>query len=178
MYVPGILVLVLTFPGVIFHELGHQLFCKFTGVRVVKVRYFRLGNPAGYVVHETPTTFKQSFLIAMGPLISSSLVAVYFYTLGFSGWSTSNFVFIWLGFSVAMHSFPSTQDATNLWKENNRHLRKKNFMALVGYPFALVIFVANLLRIVWFDLLYAVFLMMLVLDSTSVLKLLRTILSL
>jgi hypothetical protein len=50
MYIPRILVSVLTFPGIIFHELGHQLFCKFTGVRVIKVRYFRFGNPAGYVL--------------------------------------------------------------------------------------------------------------------------------
>jgi hypothetical protein len=110
----------------------------------------------------------------MGPLISSSFAAVYFYSLAFSEGSTSNFVFIWLGFSVALHAFPSSKDATNLWKENNRFLRKKNFVALVGYPFALAIFIANFLRIVWFDLLYAVFLMILVLDTpTTVLKLLR-----
>lgn len=54
MIIPGFLISILTFPGVIVHEIAHQLFCRICGVAVLDVCYFKAGNPAGYVVHEIP----------------------------------------------------------------------------------------------------------------------------
>lgn len=54
MIIPGFLISIVTFPGVIVHEMAHQIFCRLCGVAVFDVCYFRFGNPSGYVVHEIP----------------------------------------------------------------------------------------------------------------------------
>ena len=152
-----------TFIGVIFHEFGHKLFCDITGVKVVKVCYFRFGNPAGYVAHERPKNFTQSFFIAVGPLLSGVIFALLFYYISmlytWNDWQ--KYLFIWLGLSVAINSFPSNQDAKSLWKDTNRHI-SRNILAIIGYPFAIIIWIANSLNLIFFDLFYAGFLYYLV----------------
>lgn len=144
----------LTFPGVIFHELGHQFFCILAGVKVRKVVYFRFGNPAGYVIHDSPDSILKSLIITFGPFISGTLFSLFFFSLS----KTSNtLLFLWLGFSVAMHCFPSSGDAKSLWTETNRKVWH-NIFALAGYPFALLIWIADFLRIVWVDFFYALLL--------------------
>ncbi|RIH66334.1 DUF3267 domain-containing protein [Mariniphaga sediminis] len=153
----------LTFAGVIFHEFGHKFFCDITGVRVLKVCYFRFGNPSGYVIHERPKNFIQSFFIATGPLITGTLFALLFFDLATNRtmgvWQ--QVLFFWLGVSVAMNAFPSNTDAKSLWRDTNRHIRH-NILAAFGYPFALVIWLANSLYLIWFDLIYALVLYYLV----------------
>ena len=151
MLIPGILISIITFPGVMIHELGHKIFCQLLGVKVHKVCYFRFKNPCGYVIHDMPQKFIQTFLITVGPLIVNSLAAILTFILAkFSG----NGLLVWLGFSIGMHSFPSSGDAKSLWKESNRHI-KNNFLAVIGYPFAILIWIASLLSIIWFDFIYA-----------------------
>ena len=146
----------LTFMGVIFHEFGHKLFCNLTGVKVYRVCYFRIGNPAGYVVHERPRNFLQSFFVAVGPFITGTLFAMLFFYLA-KNQATHDWqqvLFIWLGFSVAVNAFPSDTDASGLWRDSNRHIRS-NLFSLIGYPFALIIWLANGLHFIFFDILYA-----------------------
>jgi len=52
-FIPGPVIAALTFPGVIVHEMAHQLFCRLFRVAVLDVCYFRFGNPAGYVIPST-----------------------------------------------------------------------------------------------------------------------------
>jgi len=156
--IPGILISILTFPGVIIHEFAHKLFCNWTGVKVHEVSYFRLGNSVGYVIHERPEKFYQSFFISVGPFIIGTIFALLFFLISkmfLTYWM--EYFFIWLGASMAMNSFPSTGDAKVLWHETNRHVRN-NFLAVIGYPFVLLIWIANALNIIWFDAIYAVFL--------------------
>ncbi len=157
--IPGQLIAIATFPGVIFHEIGHKLFCDLSGVKVYKTCYFRFGNPSGYVIHEKPKNFKQSFFISVGPFITGTIFALLFFLFSrmFPAELGFELFFIWIGGSIAMNSFPSSGDAKSLWKETNRHV-KNNFLALIGYPFALIIWVANILSIIWFDLIYAILL--------------------
>jgi hypothetical protein len=156
MLIPGVLISIVTFPGVIFHEIGHKIFCDWTGVRVHEVCYFRIGNPVGYVVHEEPKTFTQSFFISVGPFISGTFFALLFFIVSkiFPTESWPQLFFIWIGYSIAMNSFPSSGDAKNLWNETNRQL-KNNFLVIIGYPFALLIWIANALSVIWFDFIYA-----------------------
>lgn len=35
--IPGFIVAMLTFPGIIVHEFAHKLFCSLTGTRVLEV---------------------------------------------------------------------------------------------------------------------------------------------
>ena len=45
-----VLISLVTFPGVIVHEAAHLPFCRLRRMPVVEVCFFRVGNPAGYVI--------------------------------------------------------------------------------------------------------------------------------
>jgi len=74
MFIPGFRISIVTFPGVIIHELAHVAFCKFTDTRVLKVCYFRVGNPAGYVIHEQPSAVWRHILIGIGLLFVNTFL--------------------------------------------------------------------------------------------------------
>src|SRR6267154_2288314 len=74
MFVPGFVISLLTFPGIIVHELAHQLFCRYYKVPVFKVVYFRVGNPAGYVLHEAVNNKWQGMMISIGPFILNTVI--------------------------------------------------------------------------------------------------------
>jgi hypothetical protein len=160
--IPGWLIGLVTFPGVIVHEAAHLFFCKLRRVAVFDVCYFRVGNPAGYVLHERPDSFTSSFLIAVGPFIINSLLCVLFCFPAFvpvrlfgKGDPMSYFL-IWLGISIGMHAFPSTQDARVLWQQAKSATSKWNPLALISFPLVVVIYIANLLRFFWLDSLYGI----------------------
>ena len=135
MFIPGFLISLATFPGVIVHELAHVAFCKFTDTRVLKVSYFRVGNPAGYVIHEQPTTVWRHILIGVGPFFVNTLLG---FMLGIIAipmhmdldhLTPPQILLLWLGVSIAMHSFPSTGDARSIWRAfGHRHLRRSNWI--------------------------------------------------
>ncbi|MBI2955077.1 MAG: DUF3267 domain-containing protein [Chloroflexi bacterium] len=160
----GLLVL----PGVVFHELGHYLFCRLVGVRVHEVVYFRFGNPAGYVVHTTPRHFRDHFAIVVGPFVVNSLAGFLLFISVVGKWTrpyaTAGIewqwivvwtIALWLGVSLSLQAFPSKGDARSLWQAASRHVRRGNILALVGYPVVGLIYLANVLRRLWLDWLYA-----------------------
>ena len=53
MIIPGVLISLITFPGVVIHELAHQILCLLCGLELYEVKYLQLINPNGYVVHES-----------------------------------------------------------------------------------------------------------------------------
>lgn len=147
----------LSFPGVVFHELGHEIFCRWSKVRVIKVCYFQFKNPAGYVMHEEPRKYHQAFLISVGPFIIGTIFSVIFFLL--SRYFSSKdqileILFIWLGGSLAMNCFPSFQDAKILFKQTNKHLFK-NLFVIFGYPIVILLFIFGILKIIFLDLIYA-----------------------
>jgi hypothetical protein len=150
-------------PGVILHEFAHHLFCLLTGVRVRKVVYFRLGNPAGFVVHDDPRLYRQVLAIVAGPFVLNSGAALvlfntalhrvvqavdmpdYVLAAGLAG----------LGLSVVLQAFPSRTDAANLISSSNQHLLQWNPLALVGYPLAVAIYAGQSARALGSDWFYA-----------------------
>ena len=160
--VPGILVTFLTFPGVIVHESAHLLFCKLRGLVVFKVCFFRLGNPAGYVIHEKTSDFTTAFLVATGPFLVNSILCVVFCFPAsipvdvFHQSDPLSYFMLWLGISIGGHSFPSTQDAQGLWATAREALKNGNPLAVVGFPLVIVIYVANILSVFWLDYIYGV----------------------
>ena len=158
----GWLIALITFPGIILHEWAHKFFCDRTGVPVHKICYFRLGNPAGYVIHGTVESYGKAFLIATAPFLVNTVIAVILFVIAViipTGLIT--YLLCWLGISIAMHSFPSSQDADNLWQYSKRNWWRSP-LALFGFPVIGLIKLAGILNAVWFDLLYAVFLLILV----------------
>ena len=160
--IPGFLISWITFPGVIIHELGHQIFCILTGTRVRRVCYFRLfKNPPGYVIHDEASNVWKHIMIGFGPLIVNTVIGLALgITATFFRHRTGDmrlvyFGLIWLGVAIAMHSFPSTGDAKALW-DAIWGPRSSILAKLVGMPLVGVIYLGALASMFWADVIYGV----------------------
>jgi len=156
-------------PGIVFHELGHYIFCKLVGARVHELVLFRFGNPAGYVVHTAPSRFIGHFGVVMGPFVVNSAVAFAIFRasssrliyLSPSGLSQPldlalSLLALWWGIAIALQAFPSKADARSLWHGAGAHLRRGNLLAVVGYPFVALIYAANIMKSGHLDFGYAI----------------------
>lgn len=163
--VVGTLVNLATFPGVVLHEIAHWKACEWRGVSVREVCLFRLGNPAGYVEHHEPSTYADTFWISVSPFLFNTLIAI---TLSIAYVAMPKIQALhpllgvyylltgWIGLSAAMHAIPSKGDASNIWMHSKREWRNSIF-AVLGGPIVGVIYAANLLRFLWIDVFYAIF---------------------
>ncbi len=162
MIIPGFIIAWLTFPGVIVHEAGHFLLCRWRGVAVLDACFFRFGNPAGYVVHEETERFADSFFIGMGPFFVNTALCLLFCLPAFIPvWELEtgdplSYGFYWLGISIGMHAFPSTHDLSNIWRLARPAMRAGNLFAILSFPLVAVLYAANFLRFFWIDLLYGI----------------------
>ena len=157
-FIPGVLISALTFPGVIIHEWAHKFFCERMGVVVHKVKYFQLKNPAGYVMHEAPKTYAQTFWISIGPLIVNSLAAIILSLIATQTVSGGWFwlVLYWIAISAGMHSFPSDHDMKHVASASTEAIKKGgNILHYLAFPFVWLVWIANKLRFFWFDLIWA-----------------------
>jgi hypothetical protein len=160
-FIPGILITVLSFPGVIVHELAHQLFCRLYKVPVFEVVYFRAGNPAGYVLHEKPNNKWHSVMISIGPFIVNTVVGALIAlpaalpVFKFDNANILDYALIYLGVSIAMHAFPSTGDASVIW-ENMKESQTPIWVKLISYPIVGLIYIGSLGSFFWLDVLYGV----------------------
>lgn len=161
-FIPGNVLALLTFPGIVIHELAHQLFCRYFKIPVYEVCYFRFGNPAGYVVHGRSDNWLPQVLIGAGPFFLNSLLGALLAfpsalrVFEFHGAaSTLDIVQIWLGISIAMHAIPSTVDAKSMWKavsgKNAPFIAKLTVAPAVG-----LIFVLAIGSVIWLDVIYAI----------------------
>jgi hypothetical protein len=160
--IPGFFIAIITFPGVIVHEVAHMLFCKIRGVPVLDVCFFRIGNPSGYVIHGETDSFATSFLIAVGPFIVNSLLCILICSPAlvpvrvFGIKNPLSYFILWLGISIGMHSFPSTGDAKSLLHNAKKSIAAGNILAIAAYPIVLIIYAANIASVFWADYLYGV----------------------
>lgn len=160
--IPGQVVSVLTFPGVIVHEIAHMLFCKIRKIPVLDVCFFRFGNPSGYVIHEEINNFTSAFLVSVGPFIINSVLCIvicfpaFFPFKVFGIEHPLSYFLLWLGVSIGMHSFPSTQDADNLLLYAKKEISSFNPLAIISFPLVLLIYLANILSVIWLDYMYGV----------------------
>jgi hypothetical protein len=161
-FIPGQLIALATFPGVIVHEFAHMFFCKIRGVAVLDACYFRFGDPAGYVIHEKTTNFYSSFLIATGPFLVNTVLCFLicfpaYVPISYFGLEQPlSYFLMWLGVSIGMHAIPSTQDASNMWEDAKVHVKSLNLLAIVTFPLVIVIYIFNVLRVIWADLAYGI----------------------
>lgn len=160
--IPGWLIAMLTFPGVIVHEAAHMFFCRLRRVAILDVCFFRFGDPAGYVIHEPIEDFSTAFMVSTGPFFINSLLCMLFCFPAFVSVRIfqhsdplSSFL-IWLGVSIGMHAFPSNQDAQSLWNQAKTAAQHWNPLAILTFPLIVVVYAANLLRFFWLDVLYGI----------------------
>lgn len=151
----------ITFPGVIVHELTHQLLCRFYGIPVFKVVYFQTRNPAGYVLHETPDNKSQSIILQAGPFLVNTILGfiislpAVFTVFGLNKSKPLDYFLVYLGISIAMHAFPCTGDG----KANLLKVKAKDIpltLKVVGYPVASLIYINSLKRFSWLHILYGI----------------------
>jgi len=160
--IPGWLISIVTFPGVIVHEAAHLLFCRLEKLVVFEVCFFRFGNPAGYVIHEATDNFKSMFMVGMGPFFLNSALCVLFCSAVFLPvWELGvgdplAYFFYWLGLSIGMHAFPSTQDMAGLWRLMPGAAKRFNLLAILSYPIVALVYVLNFARVIWADLGYGI----------------------
>ena len=158
--IPGFIVSTLTFPGVIVHEAAHMLFCKLRGIPVLDVCFFRIGNPAGYVAHGEIDNFNTAFLVTVGPFIVNSALCIFicfpaFFPIRLFGVQHPlSYFLLWLGVSIGMHAFPSTGDAYGLFQHAKKAASSSHPLAIISFPLVILIYVANILSVFWFDCLY------------------------
>ena len=161
MIIPGQLIAVATFPGVIVHEAAHFFFCRLFKLAVFDVCYFRVASPAGYVVHEDTNNFNATFFISLGPFFINTLLCILFCSAAFPVWEFSDrnpltLFFYWLGLSIGMHAIPSTADLRHVWERLPSAAKRGNPLALLGFPVVVLLFPLNTLRVVWADLWYGI----------------------
>jgi len=169
-FIPGFVISVFTFPGVVVHELAHQLFCRWCRVPVYKVEYFQIKNPCGYVIHEATSKPMKNFLTAVGPFLVNTLLGLIiviptFIELFYSyDLSTNlgalvfliNLGLLWLGISILMHAFPSMGDARALNESILSNPEVPFIAKVLVAPVIGLIYIGAFGSILWLDLIYAV----------------------
>ncbi len=155
---PSQILAVLTFPGVVLHEIVEQFFCRRMRVAIFKVCYFRFASPPGFIVHEPLPRLRQSLWLGLGPFfVSSALGALIAFpaivaALEFRVYTLTGYVLAWLGISIAMHSFPTVDNALDLW----RAVRSHPSSPLLSTPLAGILYVGAVGRLFGVDLLYGI----------------------
>lgn len=172
-FIPGIVISIVTFPGVAVHELAHQICCRICRIPVYEVKYFQVSNPCGYVVHEPTSNPWKNLLTGLGPFFVNTVLGMiitfpaYYslwgagkYMYGYSSGNTAmffiNLLLYWLGLSILMHAFPSTGDAKTLVQSVMKNKDVNIFAKIVTAPFIGLIYLGAIGSAFWLDLLYGI----------------------
>jgi hypothetical protein len=153
--IPGILIGILTFPGVIVHEFAHVLMCRMTATPVRAVKYFQIASPLGYVLHDQPSSIWKQLLIGVGPVFVNTVAGFLLGAIALAA-GILGLPLMWLAVSVAKHAFPSTGDARSLWQA----LRQKDVplpAKFIGIPLVAAIYAGAFASVFWVDFIYAFF---------------------
>ncbi len=130
-FISGGLIQLITFPGIIIHEIAHRLFCDLYGVPVFAINYFDIDSSNSVVGHVTYQPTKNSnaeFFINIGPFIINTLLFMiltlpYCIKTGFEtnfvvhsnsyvAWAHN--ILAWIGLSIGFHAIPSQKDLGNV----------------------------------------------------------------
>lgn len=156
-----ILLILLESPGIITHELSHALLCVLSGVKIFKMRLLRFRDPPGFVEHAEPEDFLSHILIACGPFIGNSLLALIL--AGRVTWGVWNFqtlLYGWLALVIGLHALPSDGDVDALLSAWWSRIRHEPFL-IVFIPIFPVLYFIKLVKRLRGRLLYALLLVVL-----------------
>lgn len=163
LFIPGVIISIITFPGVIVHELAHQIFCYFMKIPVYEVKYFQFKNPSGYVIHERTDKPLKAFLISVGPFLINTILGIIIMSsvsielFGFEDLDNILSLFLgWIGISILMHAFPSTVDGKGLVDSILKNKEVNILMRIITAPVIGLIYLGALGSAIWLDLIYAI----------------------
>ncbi|MBU5316854.1 DUF3267 domain-containing protein [Clostridium bornimense] len=162
-FIPGIVISILTFPGVIVHELAHQIFCYIMKIPVYEVKYFQFKNPSGYVIHERTDDPLKSFFISVGPFLINTILGIIIMApvsielIGFEDLNNILSLFLaWIGISILMHAFPSVVDGKGLVDSILKNKDVNIFVKIITAPVIGLIYLGAIGSAIWLDLIYAI----------------------
>lgn len=141
--IPGQLISLVTFPGVVLHEISHRFFCDIYNIPVYEICYFKLLSlRAGHVIHGGAQDLESGLLISFGPLIINSLVCMLLLIpYGYATYLQTSFIIpntigqallLWLGYSIGLNAIPSDQDVKGLGKLAKSELSQEIIFLLQG----------------------------------------------
>ena len=138
-WISGELISLITFPGIIVHEIAHRFFCDIFNVPVYEIHYFRpLSKTAGHVRHRATDSLFSSFFIGMAPLfINSLLCMILTFPIAITKFFGTSFlpsiipinnilslILYWVGFSIGFNAIPSKQDISGLVALTDSRIKK------------------------------------------------------
>ncbi len=166
----GYLIRLLTFPGVILNTYILKLTCHFLEIKIEHLNYFSFDFEVknAPVIFETPTNYIKSFGLAILPFLAMSSIASIFFYICIYSIPSIHILFFWLGISIAAHSFPDTIIGKTLWTNSILEIKEGNFIALLGIPLVVIIYIAQFLHILWLDIIYGFILYMLIKGDTPI----------
>lgn len=163
MFIPGFLITLVTFPGVIVHEFAHALFCWILGLKVYEVKYYQFSmsrqQPAGYVIHQVADEPWRDVMAGIGPFFVNTVLAavigfpsaIPFFKFGTA--DVLDLFLLWIAISIGMHAFPSTGDAASISQSIKT---APMWTKLIGYPVVGLIWIVAVGRFFWLDAIYGV----------------------
>ncbi len=164
-FIPGQLLSLITFPGVIMHEIAHRFICDIFKIRVLKINYFiPFSTVAGGVLHEPTYNLRQHLCIAMAPLFINTILCMIFtlplassqqiigypsneFGMSISQYGTLYYILWWIGISMGANAFPSNQDMQGVLD-----MHPESAIARIS---AIIMRGLNFLRNIWFSFIYA-----------------------
>jgi len=157
--IPGEVVAVFTFPGVVMHEVAHRLVCDLLNVPVYDVKYFIIHKDAAGYVYHARTSLGKNFLIAIAPLFVNTIFCMLF-TFPLAAKNFIHYVNIapwemvsaWIGFSIGYNAFPSNQDLRGVYECAHE---QKSYMSANIYAVYLIFKALNFLRRFYISIVYA-----------------------
>jgi hypothetical protein len=153
-YLVGYIVWIVTFPGRIMRTISYRLFMDLSKTEVFEVNYFKCSIVHG-VIHRV-----NALLIAFAPLlVNSILCAILIFPVALPALIGSNLspmlIFLgWLGLSLGMNAFPDRQFSSYLLEMGARAEQRES-AGVLGQILCGLFGVANFLRFLWFDFIYA-----------------------
>lgn len=172
--IPGVLIGLLAFPGIILHEYAHKLGCNLVGIEVYECHYFRFKNPMGYILHEHPSQLYQSVVITLAPLIICYGGAAILALVAFSFGNAITWVLAWLSISLAINGSPSDDDLNTLWLHTSGFsgaietevgivtLYEQHSLFARGalYPIMIILKIINALKVLWIDVVIGILILL------------------
>lgn len=169
-YIPGQLIAILTFPGVVMHEISHRLMCDIFKVPVYEVSYFNFwSRAAGHVIYknEKMSSF-QSLAISVAPLFINTLLCMLFtfpmmgpahafrdigrmHDFGGPVIAFMSLILCWVGISMGMNACPSKQDMKNVAYNKEDSLRLKIAVRVLKF----IVGIFNSVGNAFFNFIYA-----------------------
>lgn len=157
--------ILITFPGTISHELAHVLTLKFFGYQPVEVTYFQYSRRRlGYVKWRDNLSMFETMGVSAAPLLFNSLLAILIATVAtlhqqsLPVWGLV--IAYWLAFSLGARALPSHGDIDNIWEYIINHWRG-NRLLLFTIPVVFGLRLFQFLKIVYWEIIFSVSLVVL-----------------